>query len=252
MSTEHNSPDAPAVEVIFGVSFAWPTALDAIAWEKALKDGLAEDLPMHEQQLHGRLEIQASEKGFQNGAPGAFQVVGHRLWSVDKKLVAHFNTAGFSVHRLAPYPGFEAVLPFVQKCWDLFVQIARPIAVTRLAMRYINVLQLPKEADASLNTDKYFKMPLHAPGSAFQVRGFHVVYDMSDERTDALLRCAVSTLPSPNEQDPWPVALDIEAALEDQHMLPWEVVEDRFRDLRGACNRNFDAVVKDEYSTLFK
>jgi hypothetical protein len=113
-------------------------------------------------------------------------------------------------------------------------------------MRYINVLQLPKQDGQVLETDRHFKVPFHAPDpTTFQARGLHVVYELTDKDTMAMVRCALATLPTTDAQATWPVALDIEAVLDEQHLLPWQHIQDILQSLRGSCNRTFDSVLNE-------
>jgi hypothetical protein len=123
------------------------------------------------------------------------------------------------------------------------------MAITRVAMRYINVLQLPKQAGQVLNTDRHFKIPFHSPDpNAFDARGLHVVYELTDKDTKAPVRCAIATLPTTEVLQYWPVALDIEAVLNEQHLVPWQQIEEQLRSLRSCCNRTFDAVLNERPS----
>jgi uncharacterized protein (TIGR04255 family) len=246
LSSEPSTHIAPAAEVIFGIATAWEAPPDAKAWEEALKLGLGSQFTYHEQQVQTHVAVQLGPEGLQNNGPTGLQVIGHRFKTDDGKVVVHFNTGGLSVHRLAPYAGFETVLPIVERCWALFLEVAKPVAVTRLAMRYINVLQLPKQAGQVLDSDRHFKVPFHGPDPAtFEARGLHVVYELTDKDTMAPVRCAIATLPTTGELPTWPVALDIEAVLEEQHLLPWQAIQEQLRSLRGSCNRTFDAVLNE-------
>jgi uncharacterized protein (TIGR04255 family) len=249
LSNEPTNNNAPAAEVIFGIATAWEAPPDAKAWEEPLRQGLSSQFTFHEQQVQTHLALQLRPDGVENNGPTGLQVIGHRFKTDDGKVVVHFNTGGLSVHRLAPYGGFETVLPIVEHCWALFLEVTKPMAITRVAMRYINVLQLPKQAGQVLNTDRHFKIPFHSPDpNAFDARGLHVVYELTDKDTKAPVRCAIATLPTTEVLQYWPVALDIEAVLNEQHLVPWQQIEEQLRSLRSCCNRTFDAVLNERPS----
>jgi uncharacterized protein (TIGR04255 family) len=71
-------------------------------------------------------------------------LVGFVLRSTDEKQVVQAQVKGFTFSRLAPYESWE---PFVAEChrlWGTYREIARPMGVSRLAVRYINRLKLTK------------------------------------------------------------------------------------------------------------
>lgn len=240
---------APAVEVIFGITTAWETPPDPTTWKSPLEDGLDGQFASNEQQVQTHVAIQLGPDGVQNSGPAGLQVIGHRFKSSDDKVVVHFNAGGLTVHRLAPYTGFESVIPVVEQCWALFLKVAKPMAITRVAMRYINVLQLPTPEGQGLDTDRHFKVPFHTPDpDQFDTRGLHVVFDLSDKETLASVRCAIATLQPTEDRMIWPIALDIECALNEQHLLPWQRIDELLRSLRACCNRTFDAVIKERFT----
>lgn len=50
---------------------------------------------------------------------------------------------GFSFSRLAPYDRWENFHDSVRNCWELYRQATQPLDVVRLALRYVNRLDLP-------------------------------------------------------------------------------------------------------------
>jgi uncharacterized protein (TIGR04255 family) len=62
--------------------------------------------------------------------------------SEDGTRVAQFRTDGFTFSRLEPYTDWGEVFPEALEHWQLYVDVARPQYVTRLATRYINGIRL--------------------------------------------------------------------------------------------------------------
>lgn len=69
--------------------------------------------------------------------------VGFLFASADEKQVFQARSDGFTMHRLAPYEGWEPFRDEARRLWDLYRQTARPRKVARVAVRYINRLDLP-------------------------------------------------------------------------------------------------------------
>jgi uncharacterized protein (TIGR04255 family) len=67
------------------------------------------------------------------------------LWlqSQDEKTVAQFRPDGFTLNRLKPYTTWEQISAEALRLWAVYVDLTKPQTVTRLALRYINHLNLP-------------------------------------------------------------------------------------------------------------
>jgi uncharacterized protein (TIGR04255 family) len=61
----------------------------------------------------------------------------------DKRQLLQARLDGFTVNRLAPYATWDRLLDEAQKLWALYIQAARPETINRIALRYINRLELP-------------------------------------------------------------------------------------------------------------
>jgi uncharacterized protein (TIGR04255 family) len=50
---------------------------------------------------------------------------------------------GFAMSRLAPYENWNAVRDEARRLWDIYRSIAKPSKLIRLAVRYINRIDMP-------------------------------------------------------------------------------------------------------------
>lgn len=115
-----------------------------------LKERLATQFPTMEEQRHfqARFEVRDQEQMSTQQRQG-FQ--GYRFKTADGKTLAQFRVDGFTVNRLHPYTRWEELFPQAMELWALYCGLARPVTVTRLALRYINRIQLAR-ANADLDT----------------------------------------------------------------------------------------------------
>ena len=63
--------------------------------------------------------------------------------SADNTKVAQFRKDGFTFSRLKPYTNWEDISAEAKELWKLYVEKASPEVVTRIAVRYINQLNIP-------------------------------------------------------------------------------------------------------------
>jgi uncharacterized protein (TIGR04255 family) len=70
-------------------------------------------------------------------------LVGYRMDSEDGSQVAQFRVDGFTFSRLPKYETFDEMRQEAQRLWVAYASCLQPEAVTRVAVRYINVMELP-------------------------------------------------------------------------------------------------------------
>jgi len=144
--------------------------------------------------VHAKLEMGAGVL-----KPGIKQSeVGFLVKSVDEKTQAQFRLNGFTLNRLEPYTSWEEIYPETRRLWRLFVEVAEPVAVVRLAARYINRLKLPLPvADLREFLIEPPRIPERLPQAVLAYLTRLVIHDSS------LQQSAIVTLSSePNPLDP--------------------------------------------------
>lgn len=117
----------------------------------ALKARLVERFPNVEE----RRGLQAIFEAVQGQArPPLVQDLGLQGYfyrTADGKTIAQFRVDGFTFNRLHPYTSWEELFPQAIELWQLYTSVSRPDVVTRLAVRYINRIELPPGAVAFEN-----------------------------------------------------------------------------------------------------
>ncbi len=144
MAEPHHLSRAPISEAIIDFRVKSSDSFDIDQFSK-LKSRLADSLPKVEERREGQITFQFGSTGPQ--APRFEQVGLHGLFfkSDDEKLIAQFRVDGFTVNRLKPYTSWDSLFPMAFNLWSLYLDSANPEAVTRLALRYINHIPLPKD-----------------------------------------------------------------------------------------------------------
>ncbi|MBC8419651.1 MAG: TIGR04255 family protein [Desulfobacterales bacterium] len=78
-----------------------------------------------------------STKAEEHGIHGYFFITD------DEKKIAQFRIDGFTFSRLKPYTYWEEIFDEAKELWALYVDAAKPQSVARIAVRYINQLDIP-------------------------------------------------------------------------------------------------------------
>ncbi len=96
---------------------------------------------------------------FKVGVPGSVQtqdlgLQGLFFKTADDKEIAQFRVDGLTLNRLKPYTSWSDLYPRARDLWSLYASVAQPLAITRLAVRYINHVPLPSSVS---DFDEYLR-----------------------------------------------------------------------------------------------
>ncbi len=88
---------------------------------------------------------------------GGHQFNGFRFVSENKREVFYARLDGFSFSIKAPYDRWESFRNEARSLWNLYSSVAMPEGVTRVAMRYINRIDIPDAAEG-VRLEDYLRM----------------------------------------------------------------------------------------------
>lgn len=149
---------APIVEALVDLAVTPRTDLTHAMLTK-LKDELAGEYPTVK-------EMRTFTAGFefdQEKPPTqsvATEIIGYRLEKKDEPFVLMMRRDGLTVSRLAPYSCWDDLVAEAQLVWDMYVDACKPEAISRVATRFINRLDLPMHG---LDFDDYLAAPPRIP-----------------------------------------------------------------------------------------
>ena len=197
---------APITEAIVDIRVKAHPEFNAQLFEQ-LKDPLAKRFPHVSKQ-------QGIEASFtidrERGAIPSTRDLGLRGYfykSEDGLDIAQFRVDGFTYNRLKPYTSWERIFPQAMDLWKLYATTAKPTHVTRLALRYLNQIVVPKAVDAF---EQIVTAPLPLPPEIPSLMSrFFTRVTVHDQETG--LTAHISQAFEPNERgEPGTLILDIE------------------------------------------
>ena len=176
---------------------------------------------------------------------------GYRLESADGKHVLQAGTNSFTLSRLAPYEDWDALLAETREMWDIYATVAAPEIVERVAVRYINRIELPLPI---LDFGKYLTAPPAVPkGLPDSVSEYFSRVVINDPRSNAAIIFSQAFEPiDPARNHVLPVIIDIDVFKQGLFTLRgndhWELLSE-FRALK---NTAFFASLTDDTLELLK
>jgi uncharacterized protein (TIGR04255 family) len=102
------------------------------------------EYPKREDMLVFQGELMA---GSSVGATASQTQIGYRFFSKDQKQIVQVRLDGFTFSRLAPYDRWETFREEAKRLWNIYQSLINPEAIVRLALRYINRLDIPLPVD---------------------------------------------------------------------------------------------------------
>lgn len=177
------------------------------------------------------------------------KTVGYIFHSADRKQAVQARLDGFTFSRFAPYKDWRHLIDETKSLWDIFASLLSPASVTRVAVRYVNQINLPLQG--VLTFEDYFRtFPKMDLDEAIALEQFLLRLVMPQVDLNAQLILTEALLPPQNAT--LGVILDIDLfrenlSLDARSGQIWEIL-DLFRERK---NKYFEASITDKARELF-
>jgi uncharacterized protein (TIGR04255 family) len=136
---------APIVEALLDARVSPREGIDALAL-KSFGDGLEERFPTCQIQTHWQSQLNFSSSQIDLDPESVTtSTLGYAFLAPNGSRIAQAQIGGFCFSKLQPYEGWDALLGEFQELWQVYLQVAQPSSISRVAVRYINKILLPIE-----------------------------------------------------------------------------------------------------------
>lgn len=213
-------------------------------------EGLAGSLQQDYPKRQELMTIQGQFQGGQSVAATASQSrTGYLYLSEDKKQILQAKLDGFSFSRLAPYENWESFRDEARRLWKVYVAAIQPEGIHRLAVRYINRLDLPLPLEDF--KDYLQTVPEISSDLPQGLSNFFLQLEIPQEDLQGTLVLNEALIP-PASSDVISVVLDIDLfclvdfSCHDDN--PWDLLE----KLRIRKNKIFESCITDETRRLLE
>lgn len=130
--------NAPITEALIDLRVKLPSEID-VKKVDFIHESIKEQYPIKQEQRIAEFRIDTVPS--QELVKSFFS--GYRYISSDKKQILQARLDGFTFSRLHPYIKWEELRDEAYKLWLLYRDITSPELITRVALRYINKLNIP-------------------------------------------------------------------------------------------------------------
>lgn len=234
---------APITEALIDIRVeALPTAqLDVIeAIYDAVKDEYPDKQPMFRRIafLHPNQTVPAKD-----------QQIGFSFKSRDAKQIFQAQLDGFTVSRLRPYGTWGDLKTRARLLWEHYRAAIGPQRIVRVAVRYINQVDMPLETDLELK-DYFRTSPEISPVLNQNLGGFFMQLRLPQADFGGTLLLTQASTASPRP-DIVSVILDLDVIKEQPQFSSDEEVWDLLQVLRNRKNEYFEGCLTDKACALF-
>lgn len=244
-------PNPPITEAVISIRFKQEGPFDCKAlgeFKRSVQENFPVSAPVH------LLELTLSSPTLENGAVGAMlpspTEVGLRLATATNSRVIQIQQSDFTLSHLPPYESWAPFINEMKLLWEKFVERYVAVSVTRVSVRFINKIEIPK---VSIEMEDYFNIyPTIPKGIHQDFTGMLLQVQMPQPdlgNSTAVVNLALAT---PDDPKNIAIALDIDLFTEMQSVdsrspAIWETLDNS----RNRKNELFEAFITDNTRRLF-
>ncbi len=157
---------------------------------------------------------------------------------------------GFTFNKLKPYQSWEIFSEEAKVHWERFVRLAKPKKITRIALRYINRIEVPYTS-SEIDLEKYLNTyPVVPPSVDCTVSNFLMRLMLENKKIDA--KALVHQTVEEARDKLLPIILDIDASMDSSFELNNEILWEKMSKLRDFKNSIFFESITEETKELFR
>ena len=236
--------NSPITEALIDIRVDLPSdatlnTLDAIHVE------VADHYPVKKKRVYVQGEFST---GDEIGAAAKQTIMGFVLSTPDGKQIVQVRLDGFTFSRLRPYGTWGELRDEARQLWDIYRRTVKPRAITRVAVRYINQIDIPLE---NIDYKDYFRTgPEISRILPQQLSGFfmQLQFPQRDFGGTLILTQAAFEPPQPNGNS---IVLDLDVFKDCVDVQSDEDVWQLLEILRNRKNQFFEGCLTDNTRDLF-
>ena len=244
-SSKRHYPKAPITEAVIDLRVE-PRPNLAVSDLAKVREGDETEYPTVEPVNAVRSRMQVAP---QVSASISSESIGFLFRSADGKQIHQAWMNGFSMSQLAPYPRWEDFCAEARRRWNIYRAVAKPDKVVRIAVRYINRIDIPLPMNDF--ADYFRTVPQVSPDLPQGLSSYFMQLGMPLEsiKSQAIIN---ETMIEPAHPDVVSIVLDIDIFRGEDLPATEEGIWAFVEELRHAKNEVFEMCITDKARELFR
>lgn len=235
---------APVIEAAIDIS-VYPSGSGTNENLQKLREAIKQEYPESQQILEQKFIFQQDQQ--YSSSHHTVNPTGLRLINVEQHKVANVRIDGCGLSILHPYNHWEVFRDEARQLWDLYRNILEPHNPTRLAVRYINRLDIP---DVSIKLEEYLRtVPQISPDMPQILQRYFMQLTVPMVEIHAIAVINQAIVPPP-EEGMTSIMLDIDLSREEKLPEDEQSIWSIFEELRIGKNEIFESCVTSKYKEL--
>jgi len=242
---------APIKEAIIDFRVVPDADVSAESFIQLIKP-LQEEFPTVEEMHTGEIRFQIRKKDPIETETDQEQT-GYRFTSANKQFVLQTRVDGFTLSMMSPYDRWENFRDKALELWKIYASSSRAVSINRIAVRYINQLNLPSsriELEDYLQTFPQVSKNL----SCHDINGLFMQLSIPQTDIDSMLILNQASVPTV-DKNVVSIYLDVDL-FQDRFHNPWPITDPSVWDflelLHIRKNEIFEGCITDKTRELFK
>lgn len=241
-------PNAPITEALLDIRVELSNKVDIKKLE-SFHNNIKDRFP--EKKLKGAfaVEVKLSPDGLPQSLPATGGPQGYLFRSPAENKIVQARLDGYTFNKLKPYENWEVFRSEAKSFWDMYVDLFAPQKITRIALRYINRIEVPlpmKDFKEYILTN-----PEIAPKLPQFIDHFFMQIILPNPEIQAKAIITQTMEPATNKNT-LPLILDIDVFSEAVYADNKEEIWNDFEKLRVFKNEIFFNSLTDKAKELFK
>lgn len=241
-------PRAPIAEALLDIQVVLPKSVTISDLEK-LQGFFQDQLPLKKPRSSGAIRIEIKGGALEPAISTSAAPDGFFFSSSDSKQVVQARLNGFSYSRLNSYNTWEAFRDEARALWSMYTKIAAPESITRIALRYINRIEIPlpiKDFKEYILTTAEI-----APGLPQEMSEFFMKLVVPKQELEAVAIITQAIEPV-KESSRLPLIFDIDVFRSGSFAVATDEIWTIFESLRNLKNEIFFKSITAKAEALFK
>ena len=173
---------------------------------------------------------------------------GFQFWKEDKTEVIQCRLDGFSYSRLRPYDHWEIHSPKMYIAWNKYLERFKPINVKRIAVRFINVFEIPETV---FKLQDYFNSTPEPPSDLPQSIG-NFLQRLEISNNNEMIAVVTFTNRRPTKPNITPILFDIDVYQNVSYSANEKAIIEKIEELHIFAEKVFEGYISDKTRGLIK
>jgi len=248
MSKYTTFPNAPIVEAILDIKATPEDGVDLVRLA-TFQDSIKERFSKKTTKQTNKIGFQFSPEKGPTPLPPQSTISGYLFNSPAEHKTVQARMDGFTFNKLKPYGNWSSFRDEGRELWQLYSKVAKPSKIERIALRYINRIELPLPFK---DFKEYFiTAPEVAPELPQTISGFLIQIIIPNNEIESYAK-VIMAMEKPTENKRLPIVFDIDVFKESGYVDNKEDIWDDFEKLREFKNEIFFNTITDKTKELFK